>query len=188
VLNSSTTSYLRTNVTYTFSAAVYPAAIAAPALGYFTFSAGDRGRTEQVDLVVSIPMLDSDGDGIPDSWMMKYFGHATGLASDKSRAQDDFDGDGMTNWAEYIAGTDPTDAASFFAFTKVVHMGQTTRDALEWYSASNRVYSIYGSPALSVNAVDYSLIASNIVCTPPRNVFTNTTMPSARFYRVQVFK
>ena len=51
--------------------------------------------------------VDSDGDGIPDSWMMQHFGHSTGLASDRSRAQDDADGDGMSNLQEYLAGTDP---------------------------------------------------------------------------------
>ena len=30
-----------------------------------------------------------DTDGIPDWWRLKYFGHATGLASDQSRAGDD---------------------------------------------------------------------------------------------------
>jgi len=55
---------------------------------------------------------DSDGDGIPDSWMLQIFGHPTGLASDHSRARDDADGDGMTNFQEYRAGTDPLDAQS----------------------------------------------------------------------------
>jgi hypothetical protein len=55
---------------------------------------------------------DSDGDGIPDSWMFQMFGHPTGLASDHSRAQDDADGDGMTNLQEYRAGTDPLDPQS----------------------------------------------------------------------------
>src|SRR5436305_472329 len=55
---------------------------------------------------------DSDGDGIPDSWMLQIFGHPTGLASDSSRADDDADGDGMTNLQEYRAGTDPLDAQS----------------------------------------------------------------------------
>jgi len=55
---------------------------------------------------------DSDGDGIPDSWMLQIFGHPTGLASDHSRAQDDADGDGMTNLQEYRAGTDPVDSQS----------------------------------------------------------------------------
>src|SRR5437879_5768768 len=55
---------------------------------------------------------DSDGDGIPDWWMLRYFGHATGLASDNSRTQDDADGDGLTNFQEYLAGTDPLDSQS----------------------------------------------------------------------------
>jgi hypothetical protein len=55
---------------------------------------------------------DSDGDGIPDSWMLQIFGHPTGLAADHSRAQDDADGDGMTNLQEYRVGTDPLDAQS----------------------------------------------------------------------------
>ena len=55
---------------------------------------------------------DSDGDGIPDSWMMQHFGHPTGLASDRSRAQDDADVDGMSNLQEYLAGTLPLDAQS----------------------------------------------------------------------------
>ena len=56
---------------------------------------------------------DSDGDGIPDWWMLSYFGHATGLAADRTRGQDDHDGDGMSNLAEYLAGTDPTDPHSY---------------------------------------------------------------------------
>lgn len=53
---------------------------------------------------------DQDGDGIPDAWMTKYFGHPTGLESDHSRAQDDADNDGLTNADEYRYGTDPTKA------------------------------------------------------------------------------
>jgi hypothetical protein len=50
---------------------------------------------------------DTDNDGIPDAWMVKYFGHPTGQASDKSLATDDPDGDGLTNLQEYQAGTNP---------------------------------------------------------------------------------
>jgi len=31
-------------------------------------------------------VADSDGDGIPDWWMLKYFGHANGQPNDLSRA------------------------------------------------------------------------------------------------------
>jgi hypothetical protein len=54
-LNSAITSYYRTNVTFTFGSKSYPVTIGAPALGYFTFTSADRGKTEQVDLTVSAP-------------------------------------------------------------------------------------------------------------------------------------
>jgi hypothetical protein len=74
--------------------------------------------TNSVGMAISYPAMlkvtgiDSDGDGIPDSWMMQNFGHPTGLASDHSRAQDDADGDGMSNFQEYLAGTSPLDPQS----------------------------------------------------------------------------
>jgi hypothetical protein len=61
---------------------------------------------------LAITGYDSDGDGIPDSWMVLHFGHPTGQAFDQSRAQDDPDGDGMSNLKEYLSGTDPLDPNS----------------------------------------------------------------------------
>ena len=51
--------------------------------------------------------VDSDGDGIPDSWTMQYFGHPTGLAGDNSRAQDSASGDGINNLQKYLACMNP---------------------------------------------------------------------------------
>jgi len=50
------------------------------------------------------PYLDSDGDGIPDAWEIKY-----GLnPHDPSDANGDLNGDGYTNIEKYINGIDPT--------------------------------------------------------------------------------
>jgi hypothetical protein len=189
-LNTTRTTYVRSGITLRVDGVPNPIPVTnvAPALPAFDFGASDRGRLEQVNLQVAFQSLDSDHDGIPDSWMMKYFGHATGEAGDKSRAQDDPDDDSMKNWEEYIAGTDPKDDTSFLAITRLLPDGQSARDLVEWSSASNRLYSVYGSPTISDSLGNFSLIASNIVGNPPRNTFTNTLMPSARFYKVQVFK
>ncbi len=49
---------------------------------------------------------DSDGDGLPDSWELQYFGDL------RQGSDGDPDGDGFTNLEEFSAETDPTDSTS----------------------------------------------------------------------------
>ncbi len=130
--------------------------------------------------------IDSDGDGTPDSWMMQYFGHATGQAGDLSRAQDDADGDGVSNLAEYLAGTNPKDPHSYLSITGI-GLGGTNGVQVAWGSASNKLYSLQRAVALS-GGLGFTNIAEHILSTPPQNVYldaTATNRPSL-FYRVRV--
>lgn len=80
--------------------------------------------------------VDSDGDGIPDWWMLGYFDHATGQEGDLSRADDDADDDGFTNLMEFIAGTDPLNINSYF-FISLINSGEVA-----FPSASGRLYQL----------------------------------------------
>jgi hypothetical protein len=90
-------------------------------------------------------LSDTDGDHVPDQWMIQLFGHPTGLASDHSLTTDDCDGDGMSNQDEYIAGTDPTNPQSYFKIETLTVGG----GAMVTFGAiSNRTYTIEFTSAL----------------------------------------
>ncbi|MGB1130279.1 MAG: hypothetical protein ACPG4K_09515, partial [Haloferula sp.] len=56
-------------------------------------------------------VIDTDGDGMPDTFETAYSGTATGLSPDDD-LENGGSGDGLTNLEEYERGTDPTDPDS----------------------------------------------------------------------------
>ena len=50
--------------------------------------------------------LDVDGDGMRDGWELQYFGNLN------QTAEGDNDGDGVSNFIEYLQGRNPTVAGS----------------------------------------------------------------------------
>jgi hypothetical protein len=126
-------------------------------------------------------LADADADGIPDVWLQQYFGHASGLADDHSRATDDADGDGSLNWQEYIAGTDPTNALSYLHIPALTTGASLT--TLQFMAVSNRSYTVEYSDALGTGP--WSRLADVVVRTNSR--IETVVDPSAhtnRFYRL----
>jgi hypothetical protein len=144
-------------------------------------SPGQQHEVVQLDLSTS----DADGDGLPDAWELEWLGD---LASD---GQGDRDGDGFSDWDEYIAGTDPLDSESRLQLFPPTHPGQP----ISWTSVSDRTYSILRSNSLDGS---YVTIRTGILATPSLNEYrdplldqvlkTNEPGPvdGPWFYRVQV--
>jgi len=82
-----------------------------------------RNCGAQQPAVLKAKTKDSDLDGLPDEWELKY-----GLNPNADDALQDADNDGFTNLEEYQAGSNPCDAASHPSFAeklRVIKIGRT---------------------------------------------------------------
>ncbi len=122
--------------------------------------------------------LDANQNGISDAWEMDYFGAVT---TNRTRLTDT-DHDGMTDYAEFIAGTNPTNAASRFYFNGYgLHPGNLIQ--MQWTVVTNRFYQVNISSSLVTwTPVTPWLQASNT----PVMTYTVTNSSTPHFYRVQV--
>jgi len=109
-----------------------------------TLTAGKGGERVRLDLNLG---EDSDGDGLPDiweQWQLYQAGHypdGNGVWPIHLIDRDgDFDGDGMSNWFEYVAGTFAGDA------TERIDMQIKEKTAsfvrLEFFAITGKVYTI----------------------------------------------
>ena len=91
-------------------------------------------RFQVVRLIETGP--DTDNDGLPDDWELRYFSDLN-IANSKS----DFDNDTFADAAEYSAGTDPLDGRSFLRFETPIELGNKTV-VLRWPSVPGRRYLV----------------------------------------------
>lgn len=137
----------------------------------------DALRAPGVTATFNITVLaDSDRDGIPDVVEQ-------GLGLDANNVADafgDLDGDGMSNRAEYIAGTDPTNRLSYLKLEALVAPGQA---GVRFGAVSNRTYTIQFSDALDSGA--WSRL-TDVLAQPTNSVWTinDPAWNTNRFYRV----
>ena len=151
-----------------------PASFVIPSLTNLTLTSTDRGKIERIDLNVNLNL----GEVLPDAWQMQYFGHLN------VPPDDDPDHDGLTNWEEYRAGTDPTDPQSRFAILRVSHSaGGST---IQWSSVLGKFYTVERSPNLLSGFTDLQI---HIPATAPLNSFQDASASataSPYFYRIRV--
>ena len=139
------------------------------------------GNPRLVGTIVDMGAYESPSytaSGILIAWLRQY-----GLPPDGSADALDPDTDGCNNRQEYIADTNPTNAASYFHIESVTHLPPLT---VRFLSSASRVYSLCAATNLD-NAL-WTVIPgqSNVVGTGGGMSLTDTNAAAASFYRVSV--
>lgn len=84
-------------------------------------------------------MIDTNNNGMADTWETRHFGSAS---AGRTRAADT-DHDGFTDYAEFMAGTNPNSTNSNLRLTPTFLSDGSLR--LEWPTVTGRIYSVEGS-------------------------------------------
>ena len=167
-LAASPSSYDRSLVTVQGVAASF----VQPAQTNLTLFPTDRGRIERLDLTVNL----SSSGLLPDAWQLQYFGH-TGVDPFA-----DPDHDGLNNYQEYRAGTNPLDANSRFQIMRV--RPDPSGAYVDWSSVAGHYYAVQRS---STAMGGFSDLQVHIPATAPLNTFQDLTGTGVGpyFYRIQ---
>jgi len=96
----------------------------------------------------------------------------------------DDDGDGMSNSAEDIAGTNPLDVTSFFRVVSMTRNAATNSGQIAWSSVVGKSYQVEFSPTLSPKA--FAPVGSPITATGTLTTYSFQTSGTAGFYEVIV--
>jgi VCBS repeat protein/ASPIC/UnbV protein/Ig-like domain-containing protein/thrombospondin type 3 repeat protein len=149
---------------------------------HFTFAVTNLAGSSSFssDAVVSI-LPDTDGDGMPDEWELANYFSPTNSAD----ASLDNDGDGITNAAEYLAGTDPLNPDACLKIESLTLEGSAQIASISFLAAACKTYSVLRRDSLDsgpwLRVADVPAMSAN------RLVEVNDSaavISGQRFYRV----
>ena len=122
---------------------------------------------------------DSDHDGLPDGWEQQYFNT---LSRDGTG---DYDGDGLTDLAEFLLGTDPTDPYSGLRIIPPPLM-DANGVTVTWTSVPGKTYRLQYQNALGSGA--WINVPGDVPATAStaQKLDSSARGQDGRFYRVQL--
>lgn len=123
--------------------------------------------------------MDTDGDSLADWWEVEHFSGLTNATQ-----ATDSDGDGFSDYSEFVAGTDPTNDASYLQMLRLDPQ-VTNGIVIKWTSVTNKTYALYRATNLLAG---FSPIDTNIPGRPPENAYVDTSASGSPvfFYRITV--
>jgi hypothetical protein len=126
-----------------------------------------------------LPTADSNGDGIPDGWTRRY-----GFSPlDPGLATADPDRDGCPTLHEYVADTDPTNAASLF---RLETLPDGRPAVVGFSSSSNRLYTLYYRTNLTAGTWAIVPGQADISGAGGTQYLSDTNQAAGKYYRVGV--
>jgi hypothetical protein len=135
-----------------------------------------------LDGFTAIAIVDQNGNGIPDEWELYYYGMLLNAGSHLL----DTDGDGMTDYDEYLNGSDPMNATDGLNVTST--MISSGAPVLTWSGVPNyRVMytdSLMASWTTDTNLANYSRVSIGGGAYTWTYTDPNPPVGTTRFYRV----
>jgi len=124
-------------------------------------------------------IVDNNANGLPDPWEQQYWG-TNGVNHNRNT---DGDGDGLKDYAEFVAGTNPTLANSHLRVSSY-HVQANGMIVLQWPSVAGRIYQVQGSTDL----VNWTPLSTWIQASSGTTLYSPPPPPSGppRFYRIEV--
>lgn len=121
--------------------------------------------------------VDSDGDGMPDSWEMKWFGT---LQRDGS---EDYDEDGISDREEFLSGTNPTDPTDYL---RIESISIEKNLVLRFKAVAGKKYTCQYSDSLENGTWKTLVDVPTQSTTGVITITDDTTLTKQRFYRLVI--
>ena len=122
--------------------------------------------------------LDTYGIGIPDWWQLEHFGY---VGIDPNA---DPDHDGMSNFAEFLAGTDPNDPNSSLRITSI--QAQPGGILLGWTGGTNAFEYLQRCTGLAESNAWQDIFTNSRAASPNSSYLDASATNGPYFYRIRV--